>query len=87
MTTITIQASEREPFPVATFDGHCPACGELGSVQSVCLAPHYWGGAEVVDGVLTFDGGFDYDDATLDSHIGCQSCGADWAEPEKVEYR
>ena len=78
----------RPPFPVETFDGTCPACGATDTVHAFCLAPHVWGDATVNDdGVLSFEGGFDWLDDSIDAHIACLDCGAGWAEPDKVEYR
>lgn len=79
---------ERPPFPVSDFNGTCPECGVEGVILSVCLAEHVWSAAEVnEDGLLSFNGAYECGDQNIDPHIECDGCGAEWAEPEKVEYR
>lgn len=82
-----VEATGRIPFPVDTFDGSCPECGKEGTIQSVCLAPHVWDDARMEDGQLSFEGGFDWLDDSIDPHIACWECDAEWAEPAKVDYR
>jgi hypothetical protein len=78
----------RPAFPVETFDGTCPNCGATnGSIMAASKATHVWGGAQVIDGVLSFDGEFDFLDDSTDEHLYCYECDAEWAQPTKVDYR
>ncbi len=77
---------ERQPFPVDTFDGACPSCQHLDSVQSLDEPTRYWGSAEVRDGVLTFDGHYDVTDEGANERIGCWNCGTEWELPAEVDY-
>lgn len=36
---------------------------------------------------LSFEGGFDWMDDSVDAHISCYECDTEWAEPGKLEYR
>lgn len=79
----------RPDFPIEQFaeTGVCPSCEFADSVQSVDHALRWWDGAQVVNGNLSFNGSFEWGEDSVDEHISCWNCGAEWNMPEKVEYR
>lgn len=76
----------RIPFPTH-FDGPgCPLCHSVGTVQAVEYGRKTWDFLETASGVAQFDGHFDWSEESLDEHIACWNCNAEWAMPERVDY-